>query len=94
MGGRVAAGAKRVALIGPTLHDVRKVMMAGPSLAWTETASPRMLVRKPKAPMQKEMPNLTSVLIVVSWFGDDLRCGFYQLKPRMEAAAKKTEPRA
>lgn len=28
---QVAAGAKRVALIGPTLHDVREVMVAGPS---------------------------------------------------------------
>lgn len=44
--------------------------------------------------LQAEMPNVTSVLIVVSWFGDDLRCGHCQLKPGVETAAKDTEPSA
>ena len=34
--------------------------------------------------LEEELPNCNSVLLVVSWFGDDLRCGFCQLKPKVE----------
>ena len=35
-------------------------------------------------------PNLTSVQLVVSWFGDDLRCGHCTLSPRVDSATKAT----
>ena len=38
--------------------------------------------------LQALCPNLTSVALVVSWFGDDLRCGSCAIAPRVEKAAK------
>ena len=35
-------------------------------------------------------PNLTSVQLVVSWFGDDLRCGNCTIAPRVDAVTKST----
>ena len=35
-------------------------------------------------------PNLTSVQLVVSWFGDDLRCGNCTIAPRVDSATKAT----
>ncbi|SDZ30950.1 Putative phage tail protein [Jannaschia faecimaris] len=32
----------------------------------------------------EELPNLKSVSLLVSWFGDDLRCGECEIKPRVE----------
>ncbi|WP_095589864.1 baseplate multidomain protein megatron [Actibacterium ureilyticum] len=32
----------------------------------------------------QELPNAQSTLLVASWFGDDLRCGTCQLKPKVE----------
>ncbi len=40
------------------------------------------------------LPNLASVSLVVSWFGDDLRAGSCQLRPGVETAIKQTTPRA
>ncbi|SLN59906.1 baseplate multidomain protein megatron [Pseudooctadecabacter jejudonensis] len=34
--------------------------------------------------MEEELPKCGSVTMVVSWFGDDLRCGNCQLKPKVE----------
>jgi len=42
--------------------------------------------------MDALLPNVTSVSLVVSWFGDDLRAGVCQLKPGVEIAAKDTRP--
>jgi GTA TIM-barrel-like domain/Putative phage tail protein len=36
--------------------------------------------------------NLDAASLVVSWFGDDLRCGQCQIKPGVEVAAKATSP--
>lgn len=36
-------------------------------------------------------PNLNHVALVVSWFGDDLRCGACQVMPRVEAAGREVE---
>jgi hypothetical protein len=36
-------------------------------------------------------PNLEHVALVVTWFGDDLRCGHCQITPRVEAAARSVE---
>jgi GTA TIM-barrel-like domain/Putative phage tail protein len=44
--------------------------------------------------LQAELPGVTSVLLVVSWFGDDLRCGDCAIKPGVETAAKITTPRS
>ena len=38
--------------------------------------------------LQALCPNLTSVALVVSWFGDDLRCGSCTIAPRVETAVK------
>ncbi|CTQ34230.1 baseplate multidomain protein megatron [Jannaschia rubra] len=34
--------------------------------------------------LTEEMPNLKSVSLVVSWFGDDLRCGDCAIRPKVE----------
>jgi hypothetical protein len=34
--------------------------------------------------LQDELPNCGAVSLVVSWFGDDLRCGSCQLRPKVE----------
>ncbi|MGB0905763.1 MAG: baseplate megatron protein TIM-barrel domain-containing protein, partial [Mangrovicoccus sp.] len=34
--------------------------------------------------LASELPNCGSTVLVVSWFGDDLRCGQCQLKPKIE----------
>ncbi|SMR72831.1 Putative phage tail protein [Aliiroseovarius halocynthiae] len=34
--------------------------------------------------MRQEMPNCRNTALVVSWFGDDLRCGNCQIRPRVE----------
>ncbi|MDP1730725.1 MAG: glycoside hydrolase/phage tail family protein [Devosia sp.] len=36
-------------------------------------------------------PNLGHVALVVSWFGDDLRCGECTIKPRVEAAVRQID---
>ncbi len=37
--------------------------------------------------MRQEMPNCKNTALVVSWFGDDLRCGACQIRPRVEQKA-------
>ena len=34
--------------------------------------------------LNEELPNCESVSLVVSWFGNDLRCGFCQVQPKVE----------
>jgi hypothetical protein len=41
-----------------------------------------------------DLPNCETVLLVVNWFGDDLRCGSCQIKPCVEIASKQTTPLA
>ena len=38
------------------------------------------------------LPNCRSVMLVVCWFGDDLRCGSCSIKPKVEVAVKSTSP--
>ena len=42
--------------------------------------------------LQSLCPNLQNVQLVVSWFGDDLRCDLCQIAPRVERADKATTP--
>lgn len=39
-----------------------------------------------------DFPNCETVLLVVGWFGDDLRCGECQIQPGVEIASKATSP--
>lgn len=39
-----------------------------------------------------DFPNLESVLLVIGWFGDDLRCGACEIKPGVETDDKETTP--
>ena len=39
-----------------------------------------------------DLPNCESVLLVVAWFGDDLRCGEWAIRPGVELADKETAP--
>jgi hypothetical protein len=43
--------------------------------------------------LQAELPQVRSVLLVASWFGDDLRCGHCKIRPGVEASEKHTIPR-
>ena len=42
--------------------------------------------------LQQSLPNLTSVSLVVSWFGTDLRAGDCEIKPGVERREKLTTP--
>lgn len=42
--------------------------------------------------LQADLPNVSTVSLVVSWFGDDLRCGACEIRPGVEIAAKETRP--
>ena len=44
--------------------------------------------------MSAELPNVESVSLVVSWFGDDLRCGRCSLRPKVEQAGDDGDPMA
>jgi len=44
--------------------------------------------------LQASAPNIESVSLVVSWFGDDLRAGHCRVQPKVELAAKNTTPAA
>jgi hypothetical protein len=41
--------------------------------------------------MTEEMPNLRAAALVVSWFGDDLRCADCKIRPKVENAAFEAE---
>ncbi len=43
--------------------------------------------------LKADFPNCETVLLVVSWFGDDLRCGHCTIKPGVEIAVKDTSPK-
>ncbi|GGB54987.1 phage host specificity protein [Roseibium aquae] len=40
--------------------------------------------------LQRDFPNAASVLLVVSWFGSDLRCGACEVRPGVEFGPEKT----
>ena len=40
--------------------------------------------------LQAQLPNLKRVTLVVSWFGDDLRCGSCRVRPKVDRLAKDT----
>ena len=42
--------------------------------------------------LERDLPNCRSVQLVVSWFGDDLRCGVCQIRPGVETRDKVTRP--
>jgi hypothetical protein len=42
--------------------------------------------------LQEELPACRSVLLLATWFGDDLRCGSCRIEPRVETRDKATEP--
>ena len=42
--------------------------------------------------LREEVPGLTAASLVVSWFGDDLRCGSCRIRPMVEAREVATAP--
>jgi hypothetical protein len=42
--------------------------------------------------LKADFPNCETVLLVVAWFGDDLRCGECEIRPGVEIAAKQNTP--
>lgn len=40
--------------------------------------------------LERELPNCRSVQLIVSWFGDDLRCGDCRIRPGVESRDKQT----
>ncbi|MCU0882310.1 MAG: glycoside hydrolase TIM-barrel-like domain-containing protein, partial [Hyphomonadaceae bacterium] len=42
--------------------------------------------------LQRDLPGVTSVSLVIGWFGDDLRCGQCTIRPKVEAHGKMTAP--
>jgi hypothetical protein len=56
-----------------------------------EASRPNLVVSLDQ--LQIDLPNVESVMLVVSWFGTDLRCGACQIKPGVELADKTTRAR-
>ena len=44
--------------------------------------------------LKEELPNIRSASLVVSWFGDDLRCGECSIAPRVETKSTRSEPQS
>jgi len=44
--------------------------------------------------LQAEFPNCETVMLVVAWFGTDLRCGECEIRPGVEIAEKENTPEA
>ncbi|WP_417491414.1 baseplate multidomain protein megatron [Maricaulis sp.] len=42
--------------------------------------------------LERDLPHCRSVQLVLSWFGDDLRCGVCQIRPGVETRDKLTQP--
>lgn len=42
--------------------------------------------------LERDLPNCESISLVVTWFGDDLRCGQCQVYPAVDRTDKDTEP--
>lgn len=42
--------------------------------------------------LQTRLPNADTALLVVGWFGSDLRCGVCEIRPKVEFTAKDTSP--
>lgn len=68
-----------------------KVRYANP-FGWSKTANAHSKSGKSDFStsldqLKMELPNCDSVSLVVSWFGDDLRCGRCQIKPKVEQAS-------
>lgn len=42
--------------------------------------------------LQADLPNVASVMLIVSWFGNDLRCGSCLIRPGVDRASKVTRP--
>jgi len=44
--------------------------------------------------LEASLPNVGTILLVVGWFGDDLRAGNCTIRPKVEVSAKTTTPNA
>ena len=42
--------------------------------------------------LESELPECDGVSLIVSWFGDDLRCGYCRVEPRVEEPSRMTSP--
>lgn len=42
--------------------------------------------------LERDLPSCRSIQLVVSWFGDDLRCGECRIRPGVEGRDKQTDP--
>ncbi|MEL6311843.1 MAG: host specificity protein, partial [Pseudomonadota bacterium] len=54
------------------------------------TSRPDMMVALDQ--LEADLPACDHVSLVVSWFGDDLRCGHCRVEPRVEVADRGSEP--
>ena len=76
--------------------SVRKVLRDAGRGAWVaENVNNRTGLSDLEASLdqlQAQLPNVKRVGLVVSWFGDDLRCGVCRIRPGVETAGKRTHP--
>lgn len=61
-----------------------------PENVHAESARANLLVSLDQ--LAADFPNCETVMLVVSWFGDDLRCGQCLIRPGVEIAEKQTTP--
>jgi hypothetical protein len=66
----------RVRIVGPGSTENENTHLSSQVSDWTLSINE----------LQALCPNLQHVSLVISWFGDDLRCGQCSIKPRVESA--------
>ena len=76
---------------GYDTERVQRVLGIGESVPENQhTASGEADIVASLDELQAVCPNIENISLVVSWFGDDLRCGHCTVKPRVDSAIKKT----
>lgn len=90
-------GLKAITLIpgaGEFVYETRKVHAAGrfgagePENVHADPGRADVLVALDQ--LAEQLPSVRNVALVVSWHGDDLRCGSCDIRPKAENAAKQT----
>ncbi|MFT3726326.1 MAG: glycoside hydrolase/phage tail family protein [Terricaulis sp.] len=73
----------------PVFRDIGPGQQA-PENVHAESARANVLVSLDQ--LAADLPKVETVLLVINWFGDDLRCGVCTIAPRVEIATKATTP--
>ncbi|MEO0760247.1 MAG: glycoside hydrolase/phage tail family protein, partial [Pseudomonadota bacterium] len=80
-----------------SLHgEVHRYVGAGGSTQAANVSNPSLRpdIEVALDQLEAELPGVEAVSLIVSWFGDDLRCGRCRVEPRVEEAGRSSSPNA